>query len=91
MPRVVKSHDVMIDGDYSEWMRDIRCRYCSAQVGAVVKADYEQPLLCWQLGRDLVLRKVEERWGFVVVERVIVDLKCEFPDARASARRTSGA
>ena len=35
----------------------------------------------WQLGRDLVQKKAEERWGAGVVEQVSLDLKREFPNA----------
>jgi len=33
----------------------------------------------WQMGRDLVQKKAEERWGAGVVEQVSLDLKREFP------------
>ena len=82
MPRVVKSHDVTLDDDYLEWVREIKRRYRSAQVKAAVKVNSEQLLFNWQLGRDLVLRKAEERWGSGVVEQVSLDLKSEFPDAK---------
>ena len=41
----------------------------------------EKLLFNWQLGRDLVQKKAEERWGAGVVEQVSLDLKREFPDA----------
>ena len=34
----------------------------------------------WLLGRDLVHKKAEERWGSGVVEQVSLDLRREFPD-----------
>jgi hypothetical protein len=38
-------------------------------------------LLCyWQLERDLVQKKAEERWGTGVVEQVSLDLRREFPN-----------
>ena len=36
-------------------------------------------LFNWQLGRDLVQKKAEERWGAGVVEQVSLDLRREFP------------
>ena len=41
----------------------------------------EKLLFNWQLGRDLVQKKAEERWGAGVVEQVSLDLKREFPDS----------
>ena len=80
-PYIVKSHDIHIDADYADWIADIKHRYRSAQVKAAVKVNAEKLLFNWQLGRDLVQKKAEERWGAGVVEQVSLDLKREFPDA----------
>lgn len=66
--RVVKTHDVQIDSNYILWLNEIKSRYRSAQIKAAVKVNAEQLLFNWQLGRDLVTRKAEERWGTGVVE-----------------------
>ena len=80
-PYIVKSHDIHIDADYADWIADIKSRYRSAQVKAAVKVNAEKLLFNWQLGRDLVQKKAEERWGSGVVEQVSLDLKREFPDS----------
>ena len=80
-PHIVKSHDIHIDADYADWIADIKSRYRSAQVKAAVKVNAEKLLFNWQLGRDLVQKKAEERWGAGVVEQVSLDLKREFPNA----------
>jgi hypothetical protein len=80
-PYIVKSHDIHIDNDYADWIADIKNRYRFAQVKAAVKVNAEKLLFNWQLGRDLVQKKAEERWGAGVVEQVSLDLKREFPDA----------
>ena len=79
-PYIVMSHDINIDRDYAAWIADIKNRYRSAQVKAAVKVNEEKLLFNWQLGRDLVQMKAEERWGAGVVEQVSMDLKREFPD-----------
>ena len=79
-PRMVKSHDVKLDVEYAEWIAEIKHRYRSAQVKAAVKVNGEKLLFNWQLGRDLVQKKAEERWGAGVVEQVSLDLKKEFPN-----------
>lgn len=80
-PRIVKSHDIHIDADYIDWIAEIKHRYRSAQVKAAVKVNAEKLLFNWELGRDLVQKKAEERWGAGVVEQVSLDLRREFPDA----------
>ena len=79
-PRIVKSHDIHIDTEYAEWIAELKHRYRSAQVKAAVKVNAEKLLFNWQLGRDLVQKKAEERWGAGVVEQVSLDLKREFPN-----------
>lgn len=77
--RIVKSHDVSLDADYAEWIAEVKHRYRSAQVKAAVKVNAEKLLWNWQMGRDLVQKKAEERWGVGVVEQVSLDLQKEFP------------
>lgn len=81
-PRVVKSHDVHIDAEYVNWIAEVKHRYRSAQVKAAVKVNAEKLLFNWLLGRDLVQKKAEERWGAGVVEQVSLDLQREFPDSQ---------
>lgn len=82
IPRIVKSHDIRIDGDYAEWIAELKHRYRSAQVKASVRVNAEKLLFNWELGRDLVQKKAEERWGAGVVEQVSLDLQREFPNAQ---------
>lgn len=79
-PRIISSHDIHIDTDYADWIAEVKHRYRSAQVKAAVKVNAEKLLFNWQLGRDLVQKKAEERWGAGVVEQISLDLKKEFPD-----------
>lgn len=80
-PRIVKSHDVHLDADYAEWIAELKHRYCTAQVKASVRVNSEKLLFNWELGRDLVQKKAEEKWGAGVVEQVSLDLQREFPNA----------
>ena len=69
-----------MDAEYAEWIAEVKHRYRSAQVKAAIKVNGEKLLFNWQLGRDLVQKKAEERWGAGVVEQVSLDLKKEFPN-----------
>ena len=79
-PRMVVSHDIHLDTDYAKWIAEVKHRYLSAQVKAAFKVNAEKLLFNWQLGRDLVKKKAEERWGSGVVEQVSLDLQKEFPN-----------
>lgn len=79
-PRLVHSHDVHLDSDYTQWLVELKARYRQAQVRAAVKVNVEKLLFNWQLGRDLVIKKAESRWGEGIVEQLSLDLQSEFPD-----------
>ena len=86
-PRIVKSHDVHPDTEYVKWIQEVKHRYRNAQIKAAVKVNSEQLLFNWQLGRDLVHRKAEEKWGSGIVEQVSLDLQNEFPSAQSFSVR----
>ena len=75
------SNNIHIDNEYATWIAELKHRYRSAQTRAAVKVNAEKLLFNWQLGRDLVQKKAEERWGNGVVEQISIDLKHEFPNA----------
>lgn len=86
-PSAVKSHDVTLDKDYVQWIQDIKQRFRNSQIKAAVKVNSEQLLFNWQLGRDLVVRKAEEKWGSGIVEQVSLDLQAEFPETKGFSAR----
>ncbi len=81
-PFIVKIHDVHMDSEYIQWICNLKARYHKTQIKTAVKVNSEQLLFNWQLGRDLVERKAEEKWGKGVVEQVSLDLQAEFPDVK---------
>lgn len=86
-PGAVRSHDVALDKEYMQWIQDIKQRFRNSQIKAAVKVNSEQLLFNWQLGRDLVVRKAEEKWGSGIVEQVSLDLQAEFPNAKGFSAR----
>ena len=80
--KVVRIHDVKIDQEYVQWLNEIKARYRNAQIKASIRINVEQLLFNWQLGRDLVVRKAEEKWGSGIVEQVSLDLQAEFPGSK---------
>ncbi len=81
-PTVVKIHDISIDKDYVQWLGEIKSRYRNAQIKAAVKVNAEKLRFNWELGRDLVRKKAEERWGAGVVEQLSLDLQAAFPESK---------
>ena len=79
---IVHSHNISLDEDYTKWIYDIKKRFRSAQIKTAIKVNSEQLLFNWQLGRDLVVRRAEEKWGNGIVEQVSLDLQDEFPNTK---------
>ena len=86
-PEWVTSQDVMLDSEYVQWIHEIKQRFRNSQIKAAVKVNSEQLLFNWQLGRDLVIRKAEEKWGTGIVNQVSLDLQAEFPEAKGFSAR----
>jgi len=77
-PHIVRVKDFKIDADYAAWVSEIKSRYHSDQIKATVKVNVEKLSFNWSVGRDLVTRKAEERWGTGVVEQLSLDLQEAF-------------
>lgn len=71
-----------LDSDYVQWVHNIKERFRNTQIKTAIKVNSEQLLFNWQLGRDLVMRKAEEKWGNGIVEQLSLDLRNEFPDIK---------
>lgn len=71
-----------VDKEYIWWLGEIKARYCSAQAKAAVRMNAEQLQFNWELGRDLVVKKAEKRWGAGVAEQVSLDLQAAFPESK---------
>ena len=81
-PHIVRVKDFKIDTDYVVWLSEIKQRYHSAQIKAAVKVNTEKLAFNWSVGRDLVIRKAEEKWGSGVVEQLSFDLRDAFPNEK---------
>ena len=54
---------------------------------AAVKVNSEQLFFNWKLGRELSIKKLEEKWGSGIVEKVSLDLQFEFPNLKGFSVR----
>ena len=79
---ILSSHNVNLNTDYEFWLNDLKSRYQRAQIKAAIKVNSEKLLWNWQLGRDLVERRAEEKWGSGIVEQLSLDLKAAYPQEK---------
>ena len=63
------------DSSYIEWIGKLSQRYRNSQIKAAVRVNCEMLRFYWSLGRDIVLLKVEARWGSKFLKNLSADLK----------------
>ena len=84
---LARSPNIYLDNEYSDWILELKQRYKNAQLKTAVKVNSELLLFNWHLGKDLVSRKFEEKWGDGIVEQISNDLQTAFPDAKGFSSR----
>ncbi len=70
------------DEDYTIWIVQIKKRIQQSQIKAAVKVNYELLDLYWKLGKDIVKKQEESRWGDSFIATVSKDLKTAFPNMK---------
>jgi predicted nuclease of restriction endonuclease-like (RecB) superfamily len=71
----------ILDKDYLQWIKELSTRYRRSQVKASVKVNQVMLQFYWELGRDIVEKKAESRWGSGFMKNLSRDLKEVNPDA----------
>lgn len=71
-----------VDKDYNQWLSAIKGRYRQSQIKASVTVNVEMLQFYWSLGRDIVERKMENRYGSGFFNRLSADLQREIPNTK---------
>ena len=71
----------ILDKDYLQWIKELSTRFRRNQVKASVKVNQIMLRFYWELGRDIVEKKAESRWGSGFMKNLSRDLKEVNPDA----------
>ena len=71
----------ILDQDYIQWIKELSSRYRRSQIKAAVKVNQEMLQFYWELGKDIVEKKAESRWGSGFMKNLSRDLKEVNPDA----------
>ena len=80
MPSFVYRDGMTADKEYVEWLSDVKTRFRQCQIKASIRVNTTILELYWNIGRDLVALRVEERWGAGVVKQFALDMRQAFPD-----------
>ena len=70
----------VVDDEYKAWIANIKDRIKHSQIKASVKVNYELLDLYWDIGRDIVAKQKNAKWGDAFLTTMSKDLQKTFPD-----------
>ncbi len=71
----------ILDKDYKNWIAELSSRYRKSQIKAAIKVNTELLKFYWELGRDIVGRDAENKYGSKFYSAISADLKKALPGA----------
>lgn len=70
----------VVNDEYKAWIEDIKNRIKQSQIKATVKVNYELLELYWGIGRDIVSKQKNAKWGDAFLTTMSKDLQRAFPN-----------
>lgn len=77
----------ILDKDYLQWVQELCKRYRQSQIKAAMHVNKEMLRFYWDLGRDIVGREEENRYGSKFYATLSRDLRHLLPDAEGLSER----
>ena len=77
----------ILDKDYVQWIRELSTRYRRCQIKAAVKVNEEVLKFYWELGRDIVERDADNKYGSQFYSTLSRDLKAVIQNASGLSER----
>ena len=81
-PTFISRDGMLADKEYIEWLKELKARYRGSQAKAAVRANTAVLEFYWSLGRDIVQRKAESKWGSGFFNQLSLDMRATFPDEK---------
>ena len=69
---------ILTNREYGRFLREIKARIITARIQAVRSVNKELIKLYWDIGKTIVKRQEQYKWGNAVVEKLALDLAEEF-------------
>lgn len=77
----------IVDEDYKQWIQEIAVRYHRRQIRASIKVNQEMLSFYWELGRDIVSRHAENKYGNKFYASISHDLQSMLPNTEGLSER----
>jgi len=75
------------DKNYIEWLKSLKEKFKQFQLKAAVKVNTELLNFYWDLGKEIIEKQKETKWGSKFLERLSKDLMNEFPEVKGFSKR----
>lgn len=72
--------------DYFNWLVSLKSTIKNRQIKAAVAVNSNLILMYWDLGKEIVEKQENAKWGTGFIDQLSKDLKAEFPDIKGFSR-----
>ena len=79
-PSFVYSGGMIADKEYVEWLSDLKQRFQRSQAKAAVRVNTDMLEYYWNLGRDIIQKQAESKWGSGFFNQLSHDMRIMFPN-----------
>ena len=80
MPSFVYRDGMLTDKEYVAWLAELKHRFQSSQAKATVRVNTVMLEYYWDLGRDIVQKHADSKWGSGFFNQLSLDMRNMFPD-----------
>ena len=81
-----KMDELLKNNDYKNWFVDLKQKIQQSQIKAALAVNSQLILLYWDLGKQIVDKQQNAKWGTGFIDQLSKDLKKEFPDISGFSR-----
>ncbi len=82
-----KTRQLTVEVEYKNWISQIKKQIRGAQIKASIAVNEEMLELYWNIGKDIVEKSFDKKYGSHFFETLSNDLQMEFPDAQGFSER----
>ena len=79
-PQFVYRDGTIIDKEYVEWLSDLKQRFQRSQAKAAVRVNTAMLEYYWSMGRDIIQKQAESKWGSGFFNQLSHDMRTMFPN-----------
>ena len=79
-PTFVARNGMLADKEYVTWLSELKQRFQSSQAKAAVRVNTAMLEYYWSLGRDIVKKKADSKWGSGFFNQLSDDMRSMFPN-----------